>query len=82
MKFFPFVCTFSPSVQASSSAILMEAIPLCLQLSKPYLFSLTHTNLLNQSELLSLVCYMYQPVLRPSSDMSTPEYIQKDTTES
>lgn len=46
---------FLPSVQASYSAIIMEAIPLCLLLSKPYLFSLTHTVLLNQSELLSLV---------------------------
>ena len=59
----------------------MEAVTLCLLLSNPYLFSLTHTSLLNQSELLSLVSDMYQPVLRPSSDMSTQEHKQEDTIE-
>jgi len=40
---------------------------------------MTSFKLLNQSELLSLVSDMYQPVLRPSSDMSTEEHIQEDT---
>jgi hypothetical protein len=55
----------------------MYIILSCLLLNKLHLFSLTqHKD--NQFKLPSRVCYMFRPVFRPSSGMSTHEHIRED----
>lgn len=45
---------------------------------KEHLFSLTQHDLIESIKLPSHISYMFRLVVRPSSDMSTEEYVQQD----
>ena len=51
-------------------AIFMEAIPLCLLLSKLHLFSPTQYGFVLMHIVPSHVCYVFRPVSRPSAGVS------------
>jgi hypothetical protein len=59
--------------------IFTEAIPLCLLLNKTHLFSLTQHTFIQSFQLPTHIWYMFRPILRQYSGMSTQEHIQEDT---
>jgi hypothetical protein len=60
----------------------MEAIPSCSLQNKLHLFSLTQYGFILIQIVPLHACYMFRPVLRPFSGMSTQNLIKENTVKS